>query len=326
MLLLWGESAFLLREAAHESLGDIRPSELDAADWQPGATADLATPSLFGEPRALVLTGAEGLDEDARREVSGYAADPAPGARLILVAEVSARAKGPPAALTRALPKGVPARRVAVERRELPAWIAARARRRGIAVTPAGATALVETLGEDPAILDQAVEQLAAAFPDRGLTPETVHAQFRGLGDRRIWELSDAAFGRDLPRSLRVLASMLDAREEPLAILGGLAARLREVLRVRSVPERTPPAEVAKAAGLRFEWQARRLREQARRFSEEELTAIHRDVTEADALLKQGGAGDVVLTMLLGRIAGPGTHGRRSMTGEPSRGLGVGRR
>jgi DNA polymerase-3 subunit delta len=304
VLVLWGEDSFLLRTEALEVLGEVRPREIDASVWAPGATADLATPSLFGEARALLVSDAGHLSDEGRDEVAGYAASPAPDATLVLLVEVGPRAKGPPAALSKVLPKEVKVRKVAVERRELPGWVRARARRRGLSASPAGASTLVETLGEDPAMLDQAVEQIAAAFPKEGVTPETVSAQFRGLGERRVWELSDLAFGRDLPGALRVLTALLDAREEPLVILGGLAARLRDLLRVRSLPERIAPAEAARAAGLRFDWQVRRYRDQARRFSEGELGALHEHVSEADRLLKQGAPGDVVLTKLLVRMAG----------------------
>jgi DNA polymerase-3 subunit delta len=304
VIVLWGEDPFLLRTEARELLGDVRPREVDASEWVPGGTGDLATPSLFGEARALLITDAGSLPEEGRDEVLRYARSPSPDATLVLLVEVGPRAKGPPAALARALPKEVEVRRVAVERRELPAWVRARARRRGLPASPAGASALVETLGEDPAILDQAVEQIAAAFPKEGLTPETIGAQFRGFGERRVWELSDLAFGRDVRGALRTLAALLDAREEPLVILGGLAARLRDLLRVRALPERMAPAEAARAAGLRFDWQVRRYRDQARRFSEGELAGLHEHVNEADRLLKQGSPGDVVLAKLLVRIAG----------------------
>ena len=59
--LFWGEDEFLLREAALEILGDLRPREVDGADWEGGETADLATPSLFGERRALLVTNAKAL-------------------------------------------------------------------------------------------------------------------------------------------------------------------------------------------------------------------------------------------------------------------------
>jgi hypothetical protein len=67
-----------------------------------------------------------------------------------------------------------------------------------------------------------------------------------------------------------------------------------------------PPAEAARAAGLRFDWQVRRYRDQARRFGEGELAVLHEHVGEADRLLKQGAPGDVVLTKLLVRMAGTG--------------------
>lgn len=304
VILLWGEDPFLLREAARETLGDLRGREVDAAEWEPGLTADLATPSLFGEARGLLVTNAQDLTSDAAAEVGHYATTPSPDARLVLAFVVGPRAKGPPKKLLDALGKTVEVRRVAVERKELPGWVVRRAKARGIAATPQGANALVQTLGEDPSILDQAVEQLATSHHEQGLTPETVAAQFRGLGDHRIYELTDAAFGGNLPAAMRTLASLLEAGDEPLAILGGVASRLRDLIRVRSLPPRTPLGEVARRAGLRFDWQARRYVEQAKRYTEEDLAAIHHDLVEADGILKQGGAGDVVMPAVIARIAG----------------------
>ncbi len=67
--LFWGEDAFLLREAGLAILGDLRPREIDGADWQGGELADLATPSLFGERRALLVSDARGLNAAAVAEI-----------------------------------------------------------------------------------------------------------------------------------------------------------------------------------------------------------------------------------------------------------------
>jgi DNA polymerase III delta subunit len=99
---------------------------------------------------------------------------------------------------------------------------------------------------------------------------------------------------------------MLEAREEPLVILGGIASRLRDLIRVRSLPPGLPRSEVARAAGLRFDWQARRYLEQATRYSEEDLARLHGDLVDADETLKQGGSGEVVLPVLVTRIAAAG--------------------
>jgi DNA polymerase-3 subunit delta len=304
IVLLWGEDEHLLRLAAAETFAGARPTEVDAAQWRAGITADLATPSLFGEPRAFLVWNAQRLNEEALAELGSFAEAPTANATLVVAAAVSSRAKGPPPAVARAMKGKALVRRVAVERKDLPAWVLSRAGDLRMKATRSGAAILVQTIGEDPAMLDQALAQLRAAYPAEGLTAESVRAQFRGFGDRRIWELCDAAFGRDLSSATRCLAGLLEAREEPLALLGGIAARLRDLLRVRSLPDRTPPAEVAKAAELRFEWQARRYREQARRFTPEELAELHGRIAEADRALKVGASGDVVLPMLVTKIAG----------------------
>jgi DNA polymerase-3 subunit delta len=317
--LLWGESAFLLREAALEVVGPDRPQVVDAADWRPGLVADLSAPSLFGEDRALVLTSAEDLPQEALAEVARHAPDPPPRTALVLAAVVGPRAKGPPRALSKAVGTGGQVRRVALERRDLPGWVRARARTLGLEGEARGVTTLIEVVGEDPAILDQALRQVRAVNPPGGLTEASVAAQFRGFGDRRTWEVCDAAFSGNARSALRSLTGMLEAREEPLLILGGIASRLRDLIRVRALPPGMPQAQVARAAGLRFDWQARRYVEQARRFSEEDLARLHGDVVEADRSLKQGGPGDVVLSMVVSRIASTGAQRGPARAGDRMR-------
>jgi DNA polymerase III delta subunit len=97
---------------------------------------------------------------------------------------------------------------------------------------------------------------------------------------------------------------MLAAREEPLVILGGIAARVRDLQRVAAIPDGVSSAEAARAAGLRFDWQVRRYREAVRRYPPGALGSLHMGVADADRALKNGAGGDVVLPMLLARIAG----------------------
>jgi DNA polymerase-3 subunit delta len=301
--LLWGTDAFLLRVAALELLGDLQPREVDGAAWQGGETADLATPSLFGERRALLVSDARALTDEGLRELADYLKAPDPGAHLVLLATVGERARAP-AALARLVQPVGTVTEVRVSRKDLPGWMQRRARTKELELSPDGAAALVETLGEDPAALEQALDQLTAAFPGERVGAELVGRQFRGLGEQRIWDLCDKAFTRDLPGAMRSLRTLLEGRAEGLLILGGITARLRDLVRVRSLPERLPPAEVAKQAGLRFDWQARRYREQARRFGTDELVELHGRVTWADRALKSGATEDVVLPLVVSAIAG----------------------
>jgi DNA polymerase III subunit delta len=301
--LLWGEDPFLLRVAAMDVLGDLRAREVDGDAWEGGELSDLATPSLFGERRALLVTEARSLGATAVAEIKAYASAPDPDARLVLLARVGERGKAP-ASLSKAVAGVASVVEVKVARKDLASWVLQRAKGRGMTVAPDAAAALVETLGEDPGSLDQALEQLAGAFPGQPIDAETVRRQFRGLGEQHVWDLCDRAFGKDLPGAMRSLRTLLESGGEGLPLLGGISSRLRDLLRVRSLPERTPSAEVARAAGLRFEWQARRYREQAGRFPLQELVMIHDRIAWADRALKSGATDDVVLPLVVAAIAG----------------------
>src|SRR6266545_470502 len=152
--LVWGEDPFLLRLAAMEIFGQgVQPREMDAGAWQGGETADLSTPSLFGGR----------LTEDASRELSAYLSAPSPDATLVLSAKVGERGRVP-ARLVKLVQVVGEVREVKVARKDLPAWVARRAKVKVLELAPDAAGALVERLGEDPAALDQALDQLGSAF------------------------------------------------------------------------------------------------------------------------------------------------------------------
>ncbi|HEX9299860.1 MAG TPA: hypothetical protein VF968_06985 [Actinomycetota bacterium] len=300
--LLWGEDPYLLRETALELVAERRPTEVDANGWRGSELQDLATPSLFGEPRALIVTDVRALPKDAMRELGGYVGSPDPDAPLILCCTVAERGKPPGALLKLIEPVGV-VTQVQLQRKDFEPWLVQRAARVGVDLSPPAARTLVETIGPSAAQLVGAVRQLADAFPGQRIGPAEIHRQFRGLGEQKTWDLCDKAFGKDLPGAIRALRSIEEGGDEALMVLGGIAARLRDLIRVRSVSDRLPPSQVAKAAGLRFDWQARRYRQQAGNFSLEQLAAVHRQITEADKALKSGAAGDVVMPALITAIA-----------------------
>src|SRR5262249_55022339 len=106
VVLLWGEDPFLLRTSALELADDRRVTEVDAAEWQGSELQDLATPSLFGEPRALIVTDLRALPKEAMNELGTYLALPDPDAQLILCCTVAERGKPPAAVLELVEPVG----------------------------------------------------------------------------------------------------------------------------------------------------------------------------------------------------------------------------
>ena len=94
-----------------------------------------------------------------------------------------------------------------------------------------------------------ALDQLATAFAGERVTREIVARQFRGLGEQHVWDLCDKAFSRDLAGAMRSLRTLLEAGEAGLMLLGAITSRLRDLIRVKSLPERLAPAEAARQAG-----------------------------------------------------------------------------
>jgi DNA polymerase-3 subunit delta len=301
--LLWGEDDFLLREAAIEALDGLEAAEVDGAAWQGGELRSLATPSLFGERRALFVSDARSLPKEALDELAAYLASPDPDAVLVITCTIAERGK-PPATLLKLVEPAGDVRRVDLARKDLEPWLVARAKAEGIQLAAPAARALVEAIGTDAGQLAASLHQLADAFPLARIGTSEVARQFRGLGEQKTWDLCDRAFGKDLAGAIRSLRSIEEGGDEAIMVLGGIAARLRDLLKVRSLPDRMPPARVAKEAGLRFEWQARRYQQQARNFSLEELVSLHDRITETDRALKSGAAGDVVMPTLVAAIAG----------------------
>ena len=300
--LLWGEDDFLVREAALALLGDTKATEVDAAEWQGDELQGLATPSLFGEPRALLVNDARSLRKETLDEIGGISARRirTPARPRVVVAD---RGKVPAALQKLVEPLGQ-IRKVDIARKDLEPWLVGRAKQLGLDLAIPGARALVETLGPEPGQLVAALGQLQNVFAGQRVGPREIAGQFRGLGEQKTWDLCDRAFGKDLPGAIRSLRSIEEGGDEAIMVLGGIAARLRDLLKVRSLPDRMPPAQVAKEAGLRFDWQARRYQQQARNFSMEQLVELHDRVTEADRALKSGSTGDVVMPTLVTAIAG----------------------
>ena len=145
--LLWGEDTFLVREAALALLGSTKATEVDAAEWQGGELQGLATPSLFGEPRALLINDAKSLRKDTLEEISRYLEAPDPDATLVLASVVAERGKVP-AGLQKLVGSIGEVRKVDIARKELEPWLVARATDylRGDPAVKGGITALVKVL------------------------------------------------------------------------------------------------------------------------------------------------------------------------------------
>jgi DNA polymerase-3 subunit delta len=294
--------------AAKEGLGaGTSVEEVSGGALPDGFAMGLATASLFGGGRIVVVRDAETLDASARGAVLAAAADPSPGTVLVL------RAAGPGrvAKFFKDLQQhAVTVNAAKLKPSERAAWLRAEIRRLGRKADDGAAAALLDTVGQDLRELAGAVAKLHVAVPPPTAWTRAHVAEFLApTADRGVFELTDAVLAGEPQAALRHLDSLLGQGEEVIGLLGMLARQLRLVLRVLDYGN-APKGQVAQAigGGVR-DWQVDRARRQARGFHPEDLRRALDLIAAADAEIRNGGLPARLLAeLVVTRIAAAGAR------------------
>jgi len=293
--------------AATDRLGPgTTVEEVRAGALPDGFAMGLATASLFGGGRVVVVEEAEALDGPARAAVLALAADPSPATAVVL----RAVAPGRQAKFFKDVQPHAAVVQVAKLRpSERASWLRAEVRRLGRKADEAAVAALVDTVGQDLRELAGAVAKLHVAVPPPAVLTAGHVAEFLAqTADRGIFELTDAVFAADAATALDRLDALLDQGEDAIRLLGFLASQLRLLLRVADHPG-VPAAEVARlVGGGTRDWQVERARRQIRRFHPEDLRRALDLIAEADFEIRNGSASQrLLLELVISRVAAAGT-------------------
>ncbi|MEO5347206.1 MAG: DNA polymerase III subunit delta [Magnetococcus sp. YQC-9] len=208
---------------------------------------------FFAKQRCVLLKEADQLIPAAREALLRYLKAPAPGSVLVVLAG-PLDAKSP-------LRKAFEAHKSAwcvpcypLEGRELVAWIQATLRERGYAADDEAVTLMAERLEGDARNAASEIEKLTLYLGERRrVTLEDVLDAVGGSGTRNAFAMSSAIFSGRTEKAMSMLDSLLDAGEEPLALLGILVQRLRRLIQGAALLEKgeTPDAVLA---GLQIFW------------------------------------------------------------------------
>jgi DNA polymerase III subunit delta len=314
--LVLGEEELLAERAVADAVAVARErlgpgtsvEEVRGGGLPDGFAMGLATASLFGGGRVVVVQEAEGLDAPAREAVLGLAADPAAATAVVLLATRPV-APGRQGKFFKDLQRDAATVLVAkLKPSERSSWLRAEVRRLGRKADEAAVAALVDTVGQDLRELAGAVAKLHVAVPPPTvLTAGHVTEFLAQTADRGIFELTDAVFAADAATALDRLDALFDQGEDPIRLLGFIASQLRLLLRVADHPE-LPKGQVAAllGGGVR-DWQVDRARRQLRRFRPGDLHRALDLIAEADAHIRNGTSSPrLLLELLIARLAGAG--------------------
>ena len=276
-----------LRGLAREAAPSVAIHDLSGDALGPGALAQVASPSLFGEPRFVLVPELQSAPDPLVLELLEYLKAPEPEVALVLVHRGGNRGKK----LLDALKKlGVP--RVdaspvkrAADKQTFVAAEFARAQRR---IQPEALVALVDAFGTDlaelAAISRQLIEDSTADPGEQAVqvTLQDVHALTAGRVESTAFAVADAAIAGREQEALQLLQQAQLSGADPVPIVAAIASKMRSLAKV------TAPRASARTLGMP-DWMLRNLSREARHWNDRTLARALEAVARADHEVKGAG-------------------------------------
>jgi DNA polymerase-3 subunit delta len=291
-----------------ESVELLHAAETSGAD----AVAACNSLGLFGEERLVVVESVERWKADDAKAVAAYAADPAPGARLALVAD-GLRKDSP---LTKAVSKGGELLLYDVDRKKLVEWVVQQFAGHETKVDRELARSLLDAVvpeGQDADLhhLANEIAKLATWAQGEPLAWQAVRDLVVPFGEVPSFALTDAWGRRDVVGALAAAETTFEREASPRRdvaprLVGALArhlVRLQECRRL--LADGHSSSEIASRL-KRHPYYVQKLVRQAEGFSDDELRDAAVRLAQLDHALKGGSrlAGDLEIERALVDLAG----------------------
>lgn len=172
----------------------------------------------------------------------------------------------------------------------LPDWIQKRARLHGGEIARPAAVHLAQVIGPgDLRLLDGEILKLVTyAGPGRAVTADDVAQLVPYVQQAVVFDLVDALGRREGRQAAILLHRLLDAGENPMAILGMVVRQFRLLIMVKDLAGRGEnPASSAQRLSL-HPFVARKLHTQSANFTPAQLERIYRYLLDLDRAIKTG--------------------------------------
>jgi DNA polymerase-3 subunit delta len=243
--LLGGEEPLQLQEAGDalraraRTLGYTEREVLDVEphfDWDRLARSG-ASLSLFASRRLIEVRLPTGRpDRDGAAAITEWCKAPAPDTVLLISAQQwSKKHEGAWVKAVERAGQYVWLKPPKID--SLPSWIRARMRQHGFAPSDDAVALLASRAEGNLLAIAQEIDKLAALREGGPVSAE----ELESLGDDNavydVFRLTDAAFGGDAPRALRILAGLRAEGEQLVPMLGWVLNQVDLALRLASAPD-----------------------------------------------------------------------------------------
>ena len=269
-------------------------SDIRADDYVPGTLLGTTSPSLFGEPRLVRVSGVERASDAFLDEALSYLDHPQDGATVVLRhTGASVRGKKLLDAIRSGIGGGVevpcPAVKRDSDRFDFAAGEFGAVRKR---IAPVALRALVSAFADDLTELAAACQQLIADVPG-DITEQVVDRYYGGRVEISAFTVADTAIAGRYGDALIALRHALASGADPVPLVAAIASKLRTMARVAGTRESS--AALAARFGMK-DWQIDRARRDLSGWTQASLGMAIQAAARADAEVK-GASRDSVFAL-----------------------------
>ncbi|UFU04950.1 DNA polymerase III subunit delta [Ruania halotolerans] len=292
IVLVRGTEGVLVDRAVARLAGLVRQhdpeaevTQIEAAAYDRGQLDTLTSPSLFGEHRHLVISGAETASEAFIEDALTYLAAAGPtvtDVTMVIRHEKGTRGKKLLDAIAKAGYPVVTCEAIKRDSDKLE-FAAAEFSDAGRRATRQAVQALVEALGSDLRELTAGCSQLISDTTGT-ITPDVVERYYGGRVEATGFRVADAAVAGERTQAVTLLRHALETGVDPVPLVAVLAMKLRTLAKVAAARGSGSAADLGMAP-----WQVDRARRDLRGWSPEGLAAAIVAVADADAQVKGEG-------------------------------------
>ena len=269
-----GEAVLRLNADVFDGKGTQAASVIAAAN----------TVAMMAEHRFVLVRSADSMDAKELSELATYLKAPNPSACVVLTAT---KLDGRSSLVKTAKKIGCLVDAKSLRGRGLNDFVQQECKRREHAINTGAVSAIVDSIGENLAMLEDAIERLSLfAGPGQRIDETMVEQCVSRVRSDSIWALVDSIGAKDQKRAMQAASSLLADREPPLRLLAMVARQLRMIARMReSLAKGMPADEAARSAGAP-PFKANDLSRAARQFNAQSLANAFDLISTTDRALK----------------------------------------
>ncbi|MEY3967025.1 MAG: polymerase subunit delta [Actinomycetota bacterium] len=282
LVLITGSESYLaskamsrIKQILRAESPELEITEIDDGEYSPSLLFSVAAPSLFAEPRLVIIQGAQ---ESLLEDLTKLTEEPIEACTVVVRVpnSVGHNQKLKQSLSKKALVVSCEELKKDSERAD---FVKQELANSGKKIDASGLKALLAAFNQDLAELGGACAQLAAAA-ESTITQEVVERNFQGRVETNAFKIADAALAGNAAEAIRLFRHGFTTGIDPVALNAALAMRIRQLARLYNDRNASPAA-----LGMQ-PWQLDKARRELQGWDESALVSLVQLAAQTDADVK----------------------------------------